>query len=76
MLRLVQKVITVSLVYSILAQVLKILRPMFPQPVALMSVLLLLVTGSLATYFYSRISRTEFYLILFWATVGIILGLT
>lgn len=75
MLRLVQKVITVSLVYSILAQIFKILYPMSPQSVVLMSVLVLLVSGSLGSYFYSRLSRTEFYLLLFWATVGIILGL-
>lgn len=76
MLRLTLKVITVSLSYSIIAQILKTMYPMFPQPTLLIGVLIVLVTGSVGSYFYGRINRSEFYLLLFWLTVGAILGLS
>lgn len=73
--RLLLKTLTVCLGYSLVGQGLRILYPIFSTQVLILGVLVLLATASAACIYWSRCDRTELYILLFWATVGLIVGI-
>ena len=72
--RLLLKALTVCLGYSLIGQSLRLLYPFFSHQVLIVSVLLLLMTASIACLQWDKLPKTEFYTLLFWATVGLMVG--
>lgn len=73
--RLLLKTLTVCLGYSLVGQGLRILYPLFSSQVLILGVLVLLATASIACVMWSKLQRTELYILLFWATVGLAVGI-
>jgi len=73
--RLLLKALTVCLGYSLVGQSLRLLYPFFSHQVLIVGALLFLITASIASLQWDKAPRTEFYTLLFWATVGLIVGL-
>lgn len=73
--RLLLKALTVCLGYSLVGQSLRLLYPFFSHQVLIVGVLLLLITASIASLQWDNLPRTELYILLFWATIGLAVGL-
>lgn len=72
--RLLLKVLTVCLGYSLVGQSLRMLYPFFSHQVLILGVIVLLGTVSVVCVQWSRMERTELYIMLFWAVVGLVVG--
>lgn len=73
--RLLLKALTVCLGYSLVGQSLRLLYPLFSRQVLIVGVLLLLITASIASLQWDKLPRTELYILLFWASVGLVVGI-
>lgn len=72
--RLLLKALTACLGYSLVGQSLRLLYPFFSHQVLILGVLILLGTASAACLLWERLPRSEFYILLFWAMVGLVVG--
>lgn len=73
--RLLLKALTVCLGYSLIGQSLRLLYPFFSHQVLIVGVLLLLMSASIACLQWDKLPKTEFYTLLFWACVGLAVGI-